>query len=218
MKQVGSLRAIGLLLLVGILTFSAATIIAEPFEQETPQALYSAISSNLALYRIVNLLGTIGMVLILISFFLLALLVLPVSRSLFYACVILFSAALIFWMAEIISRLASTTSSAQLAMAGAEPPNNLGIGFDPLFLGFFITALSGAALLVWSLGKAGILAIRTAAIGSFLVLASGIVAALFYPSVGGVERVMFYPLVLVFLPLAIFLIVKRPQPSFAVSS
>ena len=213
MEQVGSSRWVGLLLLIGVVAFSIATIIAEPFEQATPEGLYTAIASNLSLYRTVNILSTIGMALLLIGFFLLALRVRSASGSLFVTFIGLFSAALIFWIAEIIARLTSTSASAQAAGAGLATRSGIGIGFDPLFLGFFAAALAGAALLVWGLGKAGVLSFRTAAISSLIVLASGIVAAIFYPWVGGVERVMFYPLFLVILPLAIFFLIRRRQPA-----
>lgn len=64
MKQISSFRLIGLLLLIGLVTFSVATIIAEPFEQETPEGLYGAIASNTAMYQTVNLLATIGLLLV----------------------------------------------------------------------------------------------------------------------------------------------------------
>jgi hypothetical protein len=212
MKQFGSLRWIGLFLLVGLVTFSVATIIAEPFEQETPESLYAAITSNMAMYQTVNMLATIGLVLVLTGFFLLTFRILPKSRSIAMLCFLLFAAATVFWMAEIFGRLTTTATSAQSAPR-VSAQSGIGIGFDFFFLGFFITALVGTTLLVWGLGKAGVLSDRIAAIASLVVLTSGIVAAIFYPWVGGVERVFFYPLVLVVLPLAIYLLlVRRRQP------
>jgi hypothetical protein len=211
MKQISSLRLVGLLLLIGLVTFSVATIIAEPFEQETPEGLYAAIASNIAMYQTVNLLATIGLILVLIGFFLLTFRILPESRSLAMLCFLLFAAALVFWMVEVIGRLTTTAAAAQ-STPGLSAPSGIGIGFDLFFLGFFIAALVGTALLVWGLGKVGVLSYRMAAMASLVVLVSGIVATIFYPWVGGVERVFFYPLVLVVLPLAIYLLVRRRQP------
>lgn len=125
-------------------------------------------------------------------------------------CFLLFAAAPVFWMIEIIGRLTTTASAAQ-SPPGLGAPSGIGIGFDLFFLGFFIAALVGTALLVWGLGKVGVLSYRMAAMASLVVLVSGIVATIFYPWVGAVERVFFYPLVLVVLPLAIYLLVRHRQ-------
>jgi hypothetical protein len=213
MKQIGSLRWIGLLILVGTVIFSAATIIAEPFEQETPQALYAAVAANPATYRTVNILATIGLALLLLGFFRLAALIQSTSRSLYIACLVLLSVAFIFWMIEASVRLTKVAADSQAAAGGSNPTGGAGIGFDLFFLGFFIAALVGTALLMWGLGRAGALSARIAMLASAVVLVSGIVAAIFYPWVGGVERVFFYPLFIVVLPLAIFLLVRRRQPA-----
>jgi hypothetical protein len=214
MEHTRSLRWVGLLLLAGVVVFSIATIIAEPFEQESATELYNAIAANVSLFRTINLLATVGVILLLAGFFLLAAYVRQAGRLLFVAFVALLAVGALLWAVEVFARITTTVSSAQAIASGGNQPSSLragmGVGFDPVFLGFLIFELGGIAVLVWSLGRAGLLSSRWALIGALVVVVSGVAAALFYPWVGGVERALFYPLFLVVLPLALYFLIRRP--------
>lgn len=71
------LRGTGMLLLLGVILFSVATIVAEPFEQVTPLGLYQAIAQYGATYQLVNYLAGLGFVLFVAA---LALVARPIPR------------------------------------------------------------------------------------------------------------------------------------------
>ena len=212
MLRTGSLRWIGILLLLGVILFAAATIAAEPFEQEAPLGLYQAIAQNSAQFQSVNLLAGLGLTLLVLALVALARLISPPERRL---AVGLLALGALLWLIEVFGRITTTVATARQVEAGSVPPStfpaNLGVGLEPLFVAFLATTLAGLAILLWRLGEAGLLSRRWSRIGAGVVVASGGIAALTYPWVGGIERALFYPLVLVYLPLAIFLIVRRQR-------
>lgn len=121
--------------------------------------------------------------------------------------------ATLFWLIEVVGRITITSGTASRINVGAALPTtfpaNLGIGFEPLFVAFLVTTLGGLAILFWQMESAGLLARQLNFLGAGVLVASGSIAALTYPWVGGVERALFYPFVLVLLPFAISLLVRR---------
>jgi len=213
MLPITPLRWVGILLLLGVIIFSAATIVAEPFEQETPLGLYQAIAQNGTVYQVVNLLAGFGFVVLVAAVALLARFFPLTHRRLTLTGLALLALAALLWLIEVMGRLTLTTATANQVGAGAAVPTifpaNLGVGFEPLFVAFLATSLVGLALLLWLMGQAGLLSKRLSLVGAGVMIASGGIAAWVYPWVGGVERALFYPFVLVLLPLAIFLLVRR---------
>jgi len=212
MQRIQLLRWSGLSLLLGTIIYAVASIIAEPFEQETATSLYQMIGQEVAQYRLVNALSLIGMILLLAGFYLLTRLMPEANRRLVTLGLALFGVATALWAAEVIGRLTITTSAAQEVNAGgAAPtafPQTIGVGLEPLFLAFLLTALAGIALLVWLAGDVGLVNRLLARVGAALTIVGGIVAAITYPWVGGIERALFYPLVIVVLPLAVVLLIR----------
>lgn len=207
-----SLRSTGILLLLGVIIFSAGTIVAEPFEQETAAGLYQAIAQNGSSFLVVNLLVGLGFILVVLAFWLLISNLSTTHRRKANTGFILLIIATALWLLEIIARLTLTSSKANEVAAGSPIPTtfpaNVGIGLEPLFIAFLITTLVGLAILLWQLGRAGLLSQRWSSIGAGMTVATGGIAAFTYPWVGGIERALFYPFVLVLLPLAISLLVR----------
>jgi hypothetical protein len=213
MGQFRLLRWVGLLLLLGVVLYAVASIIAEPFEQETAAELYQMIEQEGSQYQLANVLSVIGMALLLGGFYLLTRLLSDANRTVVTLGLTLFALAVVLWVAEVIGRSVITTSVAEGVVTRSEAipttfPQTVGVGLEPLFLAFLITALGGIALLVWSVGEAGLINALLARVGAGLTVVSGLIAAVTYPWVGGVERALFYPLVIVVLPLAILLLVR----------
>lgn len=196
-----------------MIIFSAATIMAEPFEQEIPLGLYQAIAQNGTSFQVVNLLAALGIVLLTSAFALLARLLPQTHRRLTMAGLTLLALATLLWLIEITVRLIVTTETAHQVGSGPSVPTtfpaNAGVGFEPLFVAFLATSLAGLAVLLWQFGQAGLLSKRWSSLGAGVTIASGSIAAITYPWVGGVERALFYPFVLVLLPLANFLFSGR---------
>ncbi len=218
MFSISSLRRAGALLFLGVVLFSAATIAAEPFEQETAIELYQAIAQNGKTYQIINYLALLGFVMVIAGVLHLILKISQIDRRLKIASMILLGVAALLWLAEIIGRLTITTNTAsqigQGAVIPARFPANLGVGLEPLFVAFMATTLGGLAVWLWQLGQVNLLSKRVSRASAFVVIVSGTIAALTYPWVGGVERALFYPFVLVLLPLSIFLLAQRaPRPA-----
>lgn len=215
-------RWAGLLLIVGVVVFSVAVVAAEPFEREAAVPLYTAIAEHTALYGWLNTLTLAGMVILLTGFILIARSMWPTYDARVTASITLLGLAAVLWLVEVIARGTVTVSIARTVVGGAVPPamfpETIGVGLEALFLAFLTTALAGLAGLIWSLGAAGIVSSRLAGLGAALSVISGSVAAVTYPWLGAVERTLFYPLVVVILPLGIFLIVRNPQHAPAPSS
>jgi hypothetical protein len=207
-----SLGSAGILLLLGVIIFSAGTIVAEPFEQETAAGLYQAIAQNGSTFMVVNLLVGFGFVLVVSSFRLLVRNLSVTDGRQANSGLILLLIATGLWLLEIIARLTVTSTTANEVATGSPAPTtfpaNVGIGFEPLFSAFLIATLVGLALLLWQFGKAGLLSPRWSLIGAGVTVATGAIAAFTYPWVGGIERALFYPFVLVLLPLAISLLLR----------
>lgn len=211
------LRWTGMLLLLGVILFSVATIVAEPFEQVTPLGLYQAIAQYGATYQLVNYLAGLGFVLFVAALALVARPIPRPQRRLTLAGLSLLAIATLLWLVEVIGRMTVTTTTARQISAGAAVPTTfpaiLGVGLEPLFVAFLAASLAGLALLLWQLGEAGLFPKRLGLVSAVVIIASGSIAALTYPWVGGDERALFYPLVLVLLPLAFFLLLRRrPRP------
>lgn len=216
------LRWAGLLLLVGVVIFGVAMIAADPFEQETARSLYEAIATNGTQYYAVNLLAAAGIGTLLGGFVVLARRIQAANRPLISVGLVLLSAATILWITEVVVRLTSTVSIARAVVGGSPPPatfpGTIGVGLEALLLAFLVTALAGLAALVWGLGDARLVSARLARVGVMLIVTSGTIAAVTYPWVGGVERALFYPLILVLLPLAIMLLLRSRRRSNTLSS
>jgi hypothetical protein len=211
-------RWAGLLLAVGTILFSLATILGEPFEQDTVSSLLGTIASNSALYTTVNLLATVGFVVIIVGFALLTLLAQGgrMARPRLQVTGLgLLVAAAAFWLVEVVARFGLAASGTSSPVTGGNETGllatPLGTGLNAVFLAFLVLALAGLAALVWGLGDNQVLPRRLAHLGSGLVIVSGILAVLFYPWVGEVERALFYPLVLVVLPAAVYLLLRRQR-------
>jgi len=69
-----------------------------------------------------------------------------------------------------------------------------------------VLKLVGIAALIWGLGDVGMLSSDLTRAGVVVLVASGVFTAKEYPFLGGVERILFYPLVGVVLPLALILL------------
>lgn len=211
-------RWAGLLLVAGTILFSLATILGEPFEQETVSSLVGAIAAHSALYTGVNLLATVGFVTIIVGFMLLTLVPRPdrMARArLPVTGLRLLVGAAAFWLVEVVARFGLAGSGPGIPVTGDAASGMfttpLGAGLNIVFVCFLVLALAGLAMLVWGLGDDQVLPARAARLGAGLVIVSGILAAFFYPWVGVVERALFYPLVLVVLPAAIYLLLGRPR-------
>ncbi|MEX2029558.1 MAG: hypothetical protein WD906_01090 [Anaerolineales bacterium] len=213
MPHTRSVRWKGILLLLGVILFAVATIAAEPFEQESPLGLYQAIAENSTQFQFVNLLAGLGFIVLLIALVALGRLTPPHERRLAMAGLGLLGLGALLWLIEVFGRVTTTVATARQVEAGSVPPTtfpaNLGVGLEPLFVAFLVTTLAGLAILLWHMGEAGLLSRRWSRVGAGVVVASGGIAALTYPWVGGIERALFYPFVLVLLPLAVSLIVRR---------
>jgi len=208
-------------LLAGILVFGASSVAAEPFEQDTIAELYNAIALNRTAFITVNLLAAIGYFAVAYAMILLGRLAPSTQRRLPMAGTYLLAAASFLWLVEIIGRLTVTTTAAQQVASGALPPagfpSNLGAGMDPLFVAFLGISLLGFASLFWQFDRPPLLSTALSRIGAVSFFALGVLAALTYPFAGVVERALFYPFVLVLLPMAISLLVRRASPSPALN-
>lgn len=213
-----TLRWAGLLLAAGISLIALAAIFGAPFEQATVSALREAIAARPGLYIGVNLLVTAGFMSIVLGFGTLALST-PVGRAALprqpLAGLGLLVAAAALWMLEVVFRFVAADSGAGIPVTGASESGLLGMplgtGFNPVFLAFLAAALAGLAVLVWGLGDEGVLPRRLARVGALLVVLSGGLAVRLIPWVGAVEHALFYPLVLVVLPTAAYLLLRRQR-------
>lgn len=217
MPRIRNLRWIGLIVLVGVIGYAVASIVSEPFERETAQQLYQAITENEGQWLFINGLATVGLVALFVGFLLMTHALPGIDRRLSAWGLALFSFAVILWLIEAVLRITTTVSTAADVVAGGTLPTafpqSVGVGLEMLFLAYLATALGGIALLVWSLGQSNLMPAWVAYAGAALTVVSGVVAAATYPWVGGVERTLFYPLVLVALPLSVWLLIRGDRYS-----
>jgi len=208
-------RSAALVLLIGVLLFCAGTIVAEPFEQVTSLELYRAIANNPSAYQLGNVLTAVGFLMLVAALWQLTSFMQQVNSSPIASARVLLILAAGVWLAEIIGRSTLTTATAAKVAAGEPAPTafpaTVGIGLEPLFALFLLLALVGLALVVWRAGQIGLVGRRLSQLASLVTVASGAGAAVTYPWVGGVERALFYPLVLVFLPWSLVLLLRRPK-------
>src|SRR5688500_8368875 len=119
MRLTHNLRWIGTILLVGVIGYAVALIASEPFEQETPQALYRAISENVAQWQFINGLATVSLIVVAVAFWLLTR-ALPRTRPpLIRLGRLLFGLAVILWLVEATLRMTTTVSIAADVTRGA---------------------------------------------------------------------------------------------------
>lgn len=216
MRDKSRTRWAAVVLVAGTILFSLATILGEPFEQTSVSSLVDAVTANRPLFIGVNLLATVGLVVVVVGF---ALLTTPgradgTARQRAYGIGLgLMVAAMVFWVTEVVFRLRLAYTGAGSTVPGGDDPilltTRVGVGWNAIFLIFLALALAGIAVLVWGLGDAQMIPLRLARLGAGLVIGSGVLAALFYPWVGEVERALFYPLVLVVMPIAIYLLLRQ---------
>lgn len=203
-----------------MIAYAVASIASEPFERETAKDLYLAITQNEGQWRFINGLAAVGLVVLFIGFLLIARALPDLDRRLSGWGLTLFGVAVGLWFAEAVLRLTTTVSVATAVVSGdAVPttfPQTVGVGRELLFLAYLASALGGIALLVWSLRRSGLVSPWIAHAGAGLTVISGLLAAAIYPWVGGVERALFYPLVVVGLPLSIWLIIRGNRYSTSI--
>lgn len=206
------LRWIGFILLIGVFGYAIASIASEPFERETPQALYLAISVNVAQWRFINGLVSVSLMVLLVGFWLLTRALPRTQPRLILMGLLLFGLAVILWLVEATFRMTTTVSIAADVTNGAiRPitfPGTIGVGLEILFLAYLTTVLGGMAVLLWGISHAGVAPPLIAYGAAALTILSGSMAAATYPWVGGVERAVFYPVVAVWLPLSVWLIIR----------
>lgn len=211
-------RGPALLLAGGVVVFGAAAVAGDPYERKTPESLYAAIASDVPRYQRLNALATAGVAAVLAGFLGLA----SATRRANGAATAVGVAALVMggllWLAEASLRANSTARAARAVQQGASPPGAfpeaVGVGQEPLFRASLSALLAGMAALVWALGDAGLVPRRIARLGAAVAVGSGAVAAATYPFIGAVERILFYPLVAVVAPLALWLLARgfRQEP------
>lgn len=201
---------IGALLLGGVLLFSAASLLAKPFEQAKARLLYEAIYKHYRRYVQINLLSAAGVITLFTGFFLLANLIWERSQPGAAIGLALLGLATLLWLAEVIIRMTVTANLAHTLIVEWPPrthvPTRWGIGFNPIVLAFLGAAVLGMALLIWSMGEAGLLSTNLTRAGVFILVSTGVFSAREYRWVGGVERILFHPLIGVVAPLALMVL------------
>lgn len=210
MQYIGHFQEIGILLLLGIGLLGWAAFAANPFEHATVVPLYTAIHQYGARYRWVNLLAAAGVIILFVGFGALAWLLQRDSQPMIMIGIVLLGIAAILWVIEVTIRITTTTATARDVVQGLTPPlrfpKTIGIGLEALFIAFLVLKLVGIAALIWGLGDIGMLSSDLTRAGVVVLVASGVFTAKEYPFLGGVERILFYPLVGVVLPLALILL------------
>ena len=172
--------------------------------------LYTAIHQYGARYRWVNLLAAAGVIILFVGFGTLAWLLQRDSQLMITIGIVLLGIAAILWVIEVTIRITTTTATAREVVQGLTPPlhfpQTIGIGLEALFIAFLVLKLIGIAALIWGLGDVGMLSSDLTRAGVVILVAIGVFTAKEYPFLGGVERILFYPLVGVVLPLALILL------------
>jgi hypothetical protein len=207
------LRNVGALLCLGIGCLWGAANLAQPFVHADVVTFYRAIHQNRSRYRRMNLLFTAAILALITGFGLLARQIWQANQALTLLGLGFLTAALFFWLAQFTLRLTATTAIANQVYGGNKPPAtfpaNIGAGFDYLFLAFQICLVVGMAAVLASLGDAGLISPFMTRAGIVVLIASGVFATRQHSWLGGVERVLFYPIASVIVPLGIwFLMVK----------
>lgn len=199
---------VALLLLVGISFLYGAAFLANPFQHADAVAFYRAIHQYRVRYWRMNLLHTLAILALIGGFGLLARQTWHANQPLTILGLGLLAVAAILWLLEFGLRLTATTTTATLVIAGTKPPAtfpyNIGAGFDYLFLAFLSCFLVGMAALIGSLGDAGMISPFMTRLGIIILIASGVYNMREYRWLGGVERVLFYPIASVTVPLGLW--------------
>lgn len=208
MQYLNELRNVGLLLCLGLGCLWGAANLAQPFVHADAVAFYRAIHQNRTRYWRMNLLFTAAILALITGFGLLARQTWHANQSLTLLGLGMLIAALFFWLSQFTLRLTATTTVANRVYDGTKPPHhfpeNIGAGFDYLFLAFQGCLLVGMAALLASLGDAGLISSLMTQIGIVVLIASGVFTTRQYPWLGGVERVLFYPIATVIVPLGLW--------------
>lgn len=207
------LRNVGLLLCLGIGCLWGAANLAQPFVHADVVTFYRTIHQNRTRYWRMNLLFTIAILALIGGFGLLARQTWQANPPLTFVGLGLLTAAMFFWLAQFSLRLTATTAIANQVYRGNKPPvhfpANIGAGFDYLFLAFQICLLVGMAALLASLGDAGFISPLMTRVSIVVLIASGVFSTRQYPWLGGVERVLFYPIASVIVPLGFWFLMGK---------
>lgn len=213
MQYFNELQNVGLLLCLGLGCLWGAANLAHPFVQADMVTFYRAIHQNRTRYWRMNLLFTAAVLALISGFGLLARQTWHANPALTMLGLGLLAAAVFFWLAQFTLRLTATTAVANQVYSGDKPPvtfpANIGAGFDYIFLAFQICLLVGMAALLASLGDAGMISPLMTRAGIVVLVASGVFATRQYPWLGGVERVLFYPVASVIVPLGLWFLMGR---------
>lgn len=211
-QYLNELRNVGLLLCLGLGCLWGAANLAQPFVHADAVAFYRAIHQNRERYWRMNLLFTAAILALITGFGLLAQQIWHANQSLTLLGLGMLIAALFLWLAQFTLRLTATTAVANQVYLGNKPPRNfpenIGAGFDYLFLAFQICLLVGMAALLASLGDAGMISPLMTRLGIVALIASGVFTTRQYPWLGGVERVLFYPIASIIVPLGFWFLMN----------
>ncbi|MEZ4733446.1 MAG: hypothetical protein R3E79_40640 [Caldilineaceae bacterium] len=208
MFDLNEFHKVALLLFVGIGFFYSAAFLANPFQHADAVAFYRAIHKYRTRYWRMNFLHTLAILVLIGGFGLLARQTWQANQPLTMIGLGLLAVAALLWLLQFGLRLTATTAVANQVFAGNKPPatfpSNIGAGFDYLFLAFLCCFLVGMAAVIGGLGEAGMISPFMTRIGIVVLIASGVFTAREYPWLGGVERVLFYPMASVIVPLGLW--------------
>lgn len=212
MHYFGELRNVALLLFLGIGFFCSAAFLANPFQHADAVAFYRAIHKYRVRYWRMNLLHTVAVLALVAGFGLLARQTWHTNQPLTMLGLGLLAVATLLWLLQFWLRLTATITVAHQVFAGVKPPvtfpQNIGAGFDRLFLAFQICLLVGIAAVLGGLGDAGMISLLMTRLGIVILIASGVYTTREYPWLGGVERVLFYPMATVIVPLGLWFLMS----------
>jgi uncharacterized membrane protein len=212
MQYLSELRDVALLLLLGIGFFCSAAFLANPFQQADAVAFYRAIHKHRVRYWRMNLLHTVAILALVTGFGMLARQTWQANEPLTVLGLVLLIIATLLWLVQFWMRLTATMRVAHQVFTGVKPPatfpHNIGVGFDRLFLAFQICLLVGMAAVLAGLGDAGMISPLMTRLGIIVLIASGVYTTREYPWLGGVERVLFYPMTSVTVPLGIWFLMN----------
>ncbi|MBX3010955.1 MAG: hypothetical protein KF832_05585 [Caldilineaceae bacterium] len=207
-SHLNTFHQVAVLFFLGIGCLYSAAFLASPFQHADAVTFYRAIHKNRVRYWRMNLLHTVAILVITSSFGLLAGQIWEANQPLTLLGISLLAAASLLWLIQCGLRLTATTTAANQVFTGIKPPatfpHNIGAGFDYLFLAFLGCFLVGMAAVLAGLGEAGMISPLMTRLGIVILIASGIFNIREYPWLGGVERVLFYPMASVILPLGLW--------------
>lgn len=203
--HLNTFHQVAILFFLGIGFFYSAAFLASPFQHADAITFYRAIHQYRVRYWRMNLLHTVAILVLAGSFGLLAQQTWLANQPLTMLGLALLAVATLLWLIQFGLRLTATTTTANQVFTGIKPPatfpHNIGAGFDYLFLAFLSCFLVGMAALIAGLGDAGMISPLMTRLGIVVLIASGVFNIREYPWLGGVERVLFYPMASVIVPL-----------------